>query len=235
VPGSSLASDPLAERAEIMQLVKAGIFQLPFEIVRVLLSMLEFSGVDDIVQQVQVAQERLAMEALLNAPSGPPDQIAEKMQLENVKAQHAKDLELTRQQHDLLVAQTKAQADQDKIAAQAAAAQQIQQAEHRMDTMMAILSRLHPEIRVTGTLTPQGEQTFEQIALGTGPSDQEVDEQHAAAVAPAVQAQNQATQVAQNAQNQQAQLQLQQQQIANEGQGEGGSSQDDGESQGDSD
>lgn len=211
VPGSSLATDPLAERAEILELLKAGLFELPYEVARIVLSMLEFSGVDEIIPMMQAAQERLALEALLAAPSGPQDQTAEKITLENVKAGNAKDLEMARQQHDVNVENLKAQHAQEKLQLETSAAQQVQAAEHRMDSYMAILSKLHPDIRVMGQLTPQGEQTFEQIALGTGPSDQQVQEQHEANVAPAQQAQVQQQNAETQALTNQKSLELQEQ------------------------
>lgn len=188
VPGSALARDPDAERQEAIQLFKLGVFGPPGDpaATGILLGILEMSGADEIVQAVQHALDERMILASMAQPQQSNQESAQQHELDltNAKIAAAQATEQAKQAHEGAIVALKSHADQLKIQMETQAAQALAEQKAQFDTHVAMLARLHPEIRVTGTLTPQGEASFERSVGLDSPTPAQADAEHTATYQP---------------------------------------------------
>jgi hypothetical protein len=158
-PGSALAKDPEAEKREIMALFKEGLFGPPGDptTVGIVLSLLDYAGSDEIVDAVRAAQEERIRFQMAMAPN-PAGVEAQRQQgalaLDQAKGEREIALENAKQQHEGAVLALKAQLDQEKMERQQQNELMQQRMEQSFTLHQALLDKLHPEVRLTGVISP---------------------------------------------------------------------------------
>ncbi len=157
-PGSALATDPDAEKAEIMELFKAGLFGPPGDPITagIVLDLLDYAGADEIVEAVRkAAMERIAFQMAMvpDAGGAAAQKAASDMALEQEKGQREVALEQAKQNHEGAILALKDQIDQEKQERTAQYEAGAAQAEQRFNLYTTLLSKLHPELRITAQAT----------------------------------------------------------------------------------
>lgn len=159
VPGSALAKDPDAQKAEILDLLKLGAFGPPGDpaTLAIVLKLLDYASADEIVETARKAYEERVKIELAQAPN-PASAATIKAQadiaLENMKGQREIGIIHSKQEADQETLQLKAQLDQQKIIQESQAEMLLKQADQIASLHQVLLDKLHPDLKLTGTLTP---------------------------------------------------------------------------------
>ena len=159
IPGSAMAKDEDAERQEIMDLYKEGLFGPPGDptTAGIVLSLFEFAGTDEIVEAVRkAAMDRMRFQILMtpNPVSVQAQKNAGDMQLEQAKMNREVQLENAKQQHEGAILALKDQLQQEQSQRELQYQMLMKQQEAYITLHQALLDKLHPDIRLNGTLTP---------------------------------------------------------------------------------
>jgi len=158
-PGSALAKDPEGQRREVMEMFKAGLLGPPGDptTAGIVLSLLDYAGSDEIVEAIRkAAMDRLRFQmALAPNPMGVQAQkSASDMALEQARGQREIALESAKQQHESAILALKGQLEQQRLANAQQAQQAMKQQEMFFTLHQTLLDKLHPEVRLTGAISP---------------------------------------------------------------------------------
>jgi hypothetical protein len=184
-PGSALARDPVAARAEVIELYKAGLFgpvNMP-STAQIVLAALEFAGGDEIVEMMEDAAYKNMLLQMATAPNPAAQQQSDQdhqMAMEQLKAQFEDHKAQTKLAADSQLAQIKGQIEQDKINSQLEANKEIAEMQRELASAQAMLEHLNNRITASVTLSPQAQAAYEQETFGVSPSPAAAEMEHQA-------------------------------------------------------